>query len=383
MELQLSEEHTRFQHEIRDFARREIKPHAKKLDNSGEYPWDNLKKMAERGYLGIPIPKEYGGLGLDTISYLIGIEEISAVCGSTGVITAVHTSVGTYPIVLFGTDGQKREFAIPLAKGEKIGAFALTEPAAGSDAAAIQTTATLTERKGEKWYIINGGKVFISNGKSAGVSIVLAVTDKSKGHNGISAFIVEKDTAGFNYGVEEEKLGLHASEASELTFDNCFIPATNLLGFEGQGFKISMVSLDGGRLGIAAQALGVGRAALEETLRLVKEIHGNGRTLSKQQGIQFMFADMATELEAARLIMYKAAFMKDQGIRYSKESAMAKLLASEVSMMVTNKCSRVLGELGYSKRTPVERYLREAKVTEIYEGTSEIQRLIIAKQLMK
>jgi butyryl-CoA dehydrogenase len=354
-----------------------------KLDKTGEFPTENLTRMASKGYLGIPIPKEYGGLGLDSISYLIGIEEISAACGSTGVITAVHTSVGTYPILIFGTEEQKNQYVKPLATGAKIGAFALTEPSAGSDAAAIQTTAKPTEKNGESGYILNGGKIFISNGKAAGVVIVLGLTDKSKGHHGISAFIVEKDTPGYDYGVEEGKLGLHASEASELTFDNCFIPRDNLLGKEGDGFKISMISLDGGRLGIAAQALGVARAALHEAINFAKENNYAGIPLSKQQGIQFKFADMATELEAARLLMFKAAQMKDQKLRYTKESAMVKMYASEVAVRVTNHCSRIMGEFGYTRRSPIERYLREAKVTEIYEGTSEIQRIIIAKQLLK
>jgi alkylation response protein AidB-like acyl-CoA dehydrogenase len=338
---------------------------------------------ASKGLLGIPIPVEYGGLGLDSISYLIGIEEISFGCGSTGVITAVHTSVGTYPILLFGTKEQKQKFVRPLATGEKIGAFALTEPAAGSDASAIQTIATRSGSSGDDGYILNGGKIFISNGKAAGVVIVLAATDKTKGHHGISAFIVEKGTPGFNYGVEEEKLGLHASEASELIFDNCFVPAENLLGSEGDGFKISMISLDAGRLGIAAQALGVARAAFTVSLRFAKENVLFGQQLSKQQSIQFMFADMATELESARLLMYKAAYLKDQNKRYTKESAMAKMYASEVAVRVTNNASKIMGEFGYTKRSPIERYLREAKVTEIYEGTSEIQRIIIAKNILR
>jgi butyryl-CoA dehydrogenase len=383
MQFSFSDEQSNFRDEISEFAKQNILPNAKKLDETGEFPEENLKNMASKGYLGIPIPKEYDGLGLDSISYLIGIEEISAACGSTGVITAVHTSVGTYPIVLFGTEEQKNKYVKPLAAGGKIGAFALTEPSAGSDAAAIQTTATHTEKNGEDGYILNGGKIFISNGKTAGVVIVLGLTDKTKGHHGISAFIVEKGTPGFNYGVEEEKLGLHASEASELTFDNCFIPKSNLLGSEGDGFKISMISLDGGRLGIAAQALGVARAALFETIKFTKENTFDSVPLSKQQGFQFKLADMATELDAARLLMYKAAYMKDQKLRYTKESAMAKMYASEVAVRITNICSRIMGEYGYTRRSPIERYLREAKVTEIYEGTSEIQRIIIAKQLLK
>jgi alkylation response protein AidB-like acyl-CoA dehydrogenase len=383
MQFSLTDKHRNFRDEISEFARQKIFPNAKRFDKTGEFPIENLAEMAGKGYLGIPIPKEYGGLGLDSISYLIGIEELSAACGSTGVITAVHTSVGTYPIVLFGNEEQKKKYVKPLATGAKIGAFALTEPSAGSDAAAIQTTATATEKNGESGYILNGGKIFISNGRAAGVVIVLGLTDKAKGHHGISAFIVEKGTPGYNYGIEEGKLGLHASEASELTFDNCFIPKENLLGNEGDGFKISMISLDGGRLGIAAQALGVARAALFETIKFSKENNFGGIQLSKQQGIQFKFADMATELDAARLLMFKAAYLKDRKLRYTKESAMAKMYASEVAVRVTNECSRIMGEFGYTRRSPLERYLREAKVTEIYEGTSEIQRIIIAKKLLK
>ncbi len=379
MDLSLTADQQEFQNELHEFSKQYIAQNSIVLDRTGDFPWENLNRMSQRGYLGIPIPQELGGLGRDSISYLIALEEISTYCGSTGVITAVHTSVGTYPIFLFGTEEQKDKYVIPLAKGETLGAFALTEPAAGSDASAIQTYAA---RKNDG-YELNGGKVFITNGRAAGVVVVIAITDKSKGRNGISAFIVEKGTSGFNYGVEEQKLGLHASEATELVFDNCYIPMENRLGSEGDGFIISMVTLDGGRLGIAAQALGVARGAMEDTLKLTKVLQNNGIPISKQQGIQFMFADMATEIEAARLLMYKAAFLKDQNMPYTKESAMSKMYASEVAMRVTNKCSRLLGELGYTRRTSIERYLREAKVTEIYEGTSEIQRLIIARELMK
>lgn len=385
MELVLSEKHIKFRDEIRKFVNQEIAPSAIELDREGQFPWENLKKLGSKGYLGIPIPKKFGGLELDSISYLIGLEEISTACGSTGVIIAVHTSVGTYPIFLFGTAEQKERYVRPLAMGEKIGAFALTEPAAGSDASAIQTTAIpkYGQDSSEKGYVLNGGKVFITNGKSAEVVIVIAVTDKTKGHHGISAFIVEKGTPGFNYGVEEDKLGLHGSEATELVFDNCFIPEENMLGEEGDGFKISMVTLDGGRLGIAAQALGVARAAFYEALKFVKENKYLGKPLFHQQGIQFMFADMATELQAARLLMYKAGFLKDQNLPYTKESAMAKIYASEVAVRITNKTSRIMGEFGYTKHSTIERHLREAKVTEIYEGTSEIQRLIISKNLLR
>lgn len=382
MNLSLTEAQKQFQAEIRGFAQHEVAPLAAELDRTGEFPWDTLKKMAEKGYLGIPIPKEYGGLGLDTISYLIALEELSCACSATGVITAVHTSVGTYPIYLFGTEEQKQKFVVPLAKGEKLGAFALTEPAAGSDAAAITTIAEINANNPDE-YILNGSKVFITNGTSAEWIIVIAVTDNSKDQKGISALIMEKGTPGFSIGQEEQKLGLHASEASELIFDNCKIPRANLLGHEGDGFKICMITLDAARLGIAAQALGVAKAAFYECLSFVKENNINGKPISKQQNIQFTLADMATEIEAARLLMYNAAYMKDINKPFTKEASMAKVLATETAMKFVNITSRLMGEFGYTKRSPMERFLRDVKVMEIYEGTSEIQRLIISKQLLK
>ena len=382
MELALSEEHLRFQAEVRAFVDSEIVPRAAEADRTGTFPWEILRKMGPIGLLGIPIPKEYGGLGKDTISYLIAIEELSRGCGATGVITAVHTSVGTYPIYLFGTEEQKQKFVKPLARGEKIGAFALTEPEAGSDAAAIKTIA---EHRGdpENGYILNGSKIFISNGSAAEIMIVLALTDSSDQKKGISAFIVEKGTPGFDVGGEEHKMGLHASEATELVFENCNIPLENRLGEEGDGFKIGMISLDGGRLGIAAQALGVAQAAFEECYSFSKTRLRAGKPLVKYQGIQFMFANLATELEAARLLMYRAGYLKDKGQRFTKEASMAKVYATDVSMRTVNETSRIMGEFGYTRRSPMERYLRDVKVTEIYEGTSEIQRLIISKQLLK
>jgi alkylation response protein AidB-like acyl-CoA dehydrogenase len=381
MELSLSEDQVRFRDEVRNFVDAEVIRHAVEADRTGTFPRETLNKMAARGYLGIPLPKEYGGLGKDSISYLLAIEEISRGCGSTGVITAVHTSVGTYPIYMFGTDEQKDKFVKPLAKGEKIGAFALTEPEAGSDAAAVATTAVPSSSK--SGYILNGSKIFISNGAAAEIMIVLAVTDKSDRKKGMSAFIVEKGTTGFEVGGEEHKMGLHASEASELIFDNCEVPNDNLLGELGAGFKIGMVSLDGGRLGIAAQALGVAQAAFDECLKFSSSTLRSGKPLNRYQGIQFMFSDIATQLEAARLLMYRAAYMKDNGQKYTKEASMAKVYATDVAMNAVNKLSNVMGEYGFTKRSPMERYLRDVKVTEIYEGTSEIQRLIIAKQLLK
>ncbi len=382
MDLSLTDEQARFRHKVHDFARHELKPYAAERDRTGEFPWDSLKKMGQLGYLGMPIPKEYGGLGLDTISYLIGIEELSAACGSTGVITAVHTSVGTYPIYLFGTEEQKKKYVTTLARGEILGAFAITEPGAGSDAGSIATTAQPIDG-GNEGYLLNGTKVFITNGTSAGTVIVIAVTDKTKGHRGLSAFIVEKGTPGFKVGMGESKLGLHASETSELIFENCEVPRENLLGADGDGFKISMITLDASRIGIAAQALGTARAAFEECIGFARSHISNTKPLNKHQGIQFVLADMATQLEAARLLMYKAADMKDRNMPYTKEASMAKVFASEVAMHITNTASRIMGEFGFSITSPMERYLRDIKVSEIYEGTSEIQRLIIAKQLLK
>jgi alkylation response protein AidB-like acyl-CoA dehydrogenase len=379
MNLTLTEDHLTFRTEVSEFARNVVAPRAAELDRTGEFPSETLKQMAAKGYLGIPIPTEFGGLGKDTISYLIAVEELSSACGATGVITSVHTSVGTYPIYLFGNDEQKEMFVKPLARGEKLGAFALTEPQAGSDAAGITSTA----EKSGNGYVLNGSKVFITNGASGDCVIVLAITDKSAGRHGITAFIVEKGMDGFSYGNDEEKMGLHASEATELILENCEVPAENLLGSEGDGFKIGMVTLDAGRLGIASQALGVARAAFEESLRFTRSAIRDGRPLNKHQNIQFMFADLATDLEAARLMMYRAAHMKDQGVRYTKEAAMAKVFGTEVAMRTVNRVSQVMGEVGYTRRSPMERYLRDVKVTEIYEGTSEIQRLIIAKHLLK
>ncbi len=382
MNFSFNDDQLSFRDEVREFTKREITPYATELDQKGDFPWKIIKKMSQKGYLGIPFPEEFGGLGRDTISYLIAIEEFSKGSSAVGVITTVHTSVGTFPIYLFGTEEQKLKFLTPLARGEKLGAFALTEPQAGSDAAAICTTASKPTPENRS-FILNGSKIFITNGNSAEILIIVAITDKSKTRSGISAFIVEKGTPGFSVAGEEQKMGLHASEATELVFENCEIPTENLLGQEGDGFKVSMVTLDTGRLGIAAQALGVAQAAFEESLRFSRVNHLNGKPLNKHQSIQFMFADMATELEAARLLMYKAAFLKDQNLRFTQESAMAKVFATEVAMKVTNRAMNILGELGYTDRSPLERYLRDVKVTEIYEGTSEIQRLIIGRNLLK
>jgi butyryl-CoA dehydrogenase len=364
---------------VSEFAEREIKPKAQIIDEKAEFPWDNIKKMGKLNLLGLPIPKDLGGAGVDTVSYILAVEEISKRCASTGVIMSVHTSVGTYPIYLFGTEEQKQEFVPPLASGERIGAFALTEPSAGSDAAGVQTTAVL---KGDH-YILNGSKIFITNGGVAGSVVVMAMTDKSKGHRGISAFIVERDTPGFTYGSLEKTMGMIGSDTSELVFEDCHVPKENLLAQEGMGFKIAMKALDGGRIGIAAQALGIAEAAMEESIKYSKEREQFGRPIAKFQAVQWMIANMASEIEAARMLVYNAALKKDSGENYSSEAAMAKLYASEVAMRATTKGLQIHGGYGYIKDYPIERFFRDAKVTEIYEGTSEIQRLVIASSLLK
>ncbi len=362
-----------------EFAEKEIKPLAALIDETGEFPWQTIKKMAKLNLMGLPIPKELGGAGVDTVSYAMAVEEIAKRCASTAVIMSVHTSVGTYPIYLFGTKEQKQKFVPPLARGERIGAFALTEPGAGSDAASVQTQAVL---RGD-YYILNGSKIFITNGGVAGSVVVLAMTDKSKGHRGISAFIVEKGTQGFTIGSKEKTMGMIGSDTSELVFENCHVPKENLLGEEGTGFRIAMKALDAGRIGIAAQALGIADAALSEGIKYAKEREQFGRPIAKFQAVQWMIANMACEVEAARMLVYRAAYMKDQGVDFSMEAAMAKMYASEVAMRSAIKSLQIHGGYGYTKDYPVERFFRDAKVTEIYEGTSEIQRLVIAAKLLK
>ncbi|UCE74319.1 MAG: acyl-CoA dehydrogenase [Methanomassiliicoccales archaeon] len=379
MDFRLTKEQEMIRSMVSEFAEKEVAPLASEIDETGEFPWQTIKKMAKLNLLGLPIPKEYGGAGVDTISYVLAVEEISKRCASTGVIMSVHTSVGTYPIYLFGTEEQKQKFVVPLALGERIGAFALTEPGAGSDAAGVQTTAVL---KGDR-YILNGSKIFITNGGVAGSVIVMAMTDKSKGHRGITALIVEKDTEGFTYGSIEKTMGVIGSDTCELVFEDCKIPKENLLGTEGMGFRIAMKALDGGRIGIAAQALGIAEAALEESVKYAKEREQFGKPIAKFQAIQWMIANMAAEIEAARMLVYHAAYSKDRGVNFTKEAAMAKCYASEVAMRATTKALQIHGGYGYTKDYPVERFFRDAKITEIYEGTSEIQRMVIASNLLK
>ena len=359
---------------VREFAVNEVKPIAAEIDETERFPMENVKKMAELGMMGIPFPKEFGGAGGDVLSYIITVEELSKVCGTTGVIVSAHTSLCTSLIYENGTPAQKEKYLVPLAKGEKIGAFGLTEPGAGTDAAGQQTTAVLD---GDN-YILNGSKIFITNGGVADTFIVFAMTDKSQGTRGISAFIVEKDFPGFSIGKKEEKLGIRASSTTELIFENCIVPKENLIGKEGKGFSIAMKTLDGGRIGIAAQALGIAEGAYEESVKYMKERKQFGRSLSAFQGLQWMIAEMETKIEAAKLLVYKAAWLKQNKLPYSVDAAKAKLFAAEVAMDVTTKAVQLHGGYGYTKEYPVERMMRDAKITEIYEGTSEVQKMVIA-----
>ncbi|HDQ15551.1 MAG TPA: acyl-CoA dehydrogenase [Bacteroidetes bacterium] len=379
MQLELTEQQKMIQKMVREFAEKEVAPIAAKLDKEEKYPRETLKKMAKLGLLGIIIPPEFGGAGLDTISYAIVVEEISRKCASTGVVTSVHNSLTAWPIMKYGTEEQKKKYLPILARGEKIGAFAGTEPNAGSDLGAMQTTAVL---KGNT-YIINGDKTFITSGPEAGIIIIFAVTDKSAGSKGISAFIVEDTFKGYKVGSVFEKLGINASKTSELIFENMEVPKENLLGKEGDGFKIALSTLDGGRIGIAAQAVGIAQACLDESVEYAKQRQQFGRPISSFQAIQWMIADMATKIEASRLLVYNAAFSKDKGGRFSKEAAMAKLFASEAAVEAAIKAVQIHGGYGYTKEYTVERLFRDSKITEIYEGTSEVQRMVISGSLLK
>ena len=359
---------------VKEFAVNEVKPIAAEIDVTERFPMENVKKMGELGMMGIPFPKELGGSGGDVLSYIIAVEELSKVCATTGVILSAHTSLCASLLYENGTPAQKEKYLVPLAKGEKIGAFGLTEPGAGTDAAGQQTTAIL---EGDN-YILNGSKIFITNGGVADTFIVFAMTDKSQGTRGISAFIVEKDFPGFSIGKKEDKLGIRASSTTELIFEDCVIPKENLVGKEGKGFGIAMKTLDGGRIGIAAQALGIAEGAYEEAVKYMKERKQFGRPLSAFQGLQWMIAEMETKIEAAKLLVYKAAWLKQNKMPYSVDAAKAKLFAAEVAMEVTTKAVQIHGGYGYTKEYPVERMMRDAKITEIYEGTSEVQKMVIA-----
>lgn len=359
---------------VKEFAVNEVKPIAAEIDETERFPMENVKKMGELGMMGIPFPKELGGSGGDVLSYIIAVEELSKVCATTGVILSAHTSLCASLLYENGTPAQKEKYLVPLAKGEKIGAFGLTEPGAGTDAAGQQTTAIL---EGDN-YILNGSKIFITNGGVADTFIVFAMTDKSQGTRGISAFIVEKDFPGFSIGKKEDKLGIRASSTTELIFEDCVIPKENLVGKEGKGFGIAMKTLDGGRIGIAAQALGIAEGAYDEAVKYMKERKQFGRSLSAFQGLQWMISEMNTKIEAARHLVYKAAWLKQNKFPYGVDAARAKLFAAEVAMEVTTKAVQIHGGYGYTKDYPVERMMRDAKITEIYEGTSEVQKMVIS-----
>jgi len=364
---------------VQDFAENEIVPYAAKIDETDEFPMEIIKKMGELGLMGIPVPEEWGGVGADFISYISTIEEISKASAAVGVILAVHTSVATLPILNFGSAEQKEKYLPKLAAGQMIGAFALTEPTAGSDAASIRTTA----KKDGDYYILDGNKVFITNAGAAEVYITFAVTDSSLGSKGISAFIVDKGTPGFKVGKKEKKMGLNGSNTSMLHFDQAKVPVKNLLGSEGEGFKIALSNLDGGRIGIAAQALGIATAALEASVQYAKERAQFGKPIAEQQSIQFKLADMATKIEASKLLIYHAAKARQNKEPATKLASMAKIFATDTAMEVTTDAIQIFGGYGYTREFPVERYFRDAKVTQIYEGTNQIQRIVIANQLLK
>ena len=374
MNFTLTKEQELVRQMVRDFAVNEVKPIAAEIDVTERFPMENVKKMGELGMMGIPFPTEFGGAGGDVLSYILAVEELSKVCATTGVILSAHTSLCASLINENGTPAQKEKYLRDLCTGNKIGAFGLTEPGAGTDAAGQQTTAVLD---GDN-YILNGSKIFITNGGVADTFIIFAMTDKSKGTKGISAFIVEKGFQGFSIGKKEDKLGIRASSTTELIFENCIVPKENLIGREGKGFGIAMKTLDGGRIGIAAQALGIAEGAYEEAVKYMKERKQFGRSLSAFQGLQWMISEMNTKIEAARHLVYKAAWLKQNKLPYSVDAAKAKLFAAEVAMDVTTKAVQIHGGYGYTKEYPVERMMRDAKITEIYEGTSEVQKMVIA-----
>ena len=388
MDFGLSKKHEMARSLFKEFAENEVKPLAQEVDETEKFPRATVDKMAKYGFLGIPVPKELGGQGCDILTYAMCVEELSKVCGTTGVIVSAHTSLCVDPILTFGTPEQKAKYVPDLASGKKLGAFGLTEPMAGTDAQGQQTKAVLD---GDEW-VLNGSKCFITNGKEADVYIVIAVTGKvekrGRTMKEISAFIVEKGTPGFTFGVKEKKMGIRGSSTYELIFTDCRIPKENLLGKQGKGFNIAMHTLDGGRIGIAAQALGLAEGALETTIAYVKERKQFGRSIAQFQNTQFQLADMATKVKAAQLMVYRAALKKDEyqagaKVSYSVEAAMAKLYAAEVAMEVTTKCVQLHGGYGYIREYDVERMMRDAKITEIYEGTSEVQRMVISGALLK
>ena len=384
MDFTLDKKHEMARGLFRDFAETEVKPLAQETDETEQFPAETVAKMAKYGFMGIPVPKEYGGQGCDPLTYVTCVEELSKVCATTGVIVSAHTSLCIDPIMTFGTEEQKKKYVVPLAKGEKLGAFGLTEPGAGTDAQGCQTKAVLD---GDEW-VLNGSKCFITNGKVADVYIVIAITSITEDKRGrkkknFSAFIVEKGAPGFSFGTKEKKMGIRGSSTYELIFTDCRIPKENLLGQKGKGFHIAMHTLDGGRIGIASQALGLAEGALERTVDYVKERKQFGRAIGQFQNTQFQLADMATKVKAAQLLVYRAAVAKKTQKTYSVEAAMAKLYAAEVAMEVTTKAVQLHGGYGYTREYDVERMMRDAKITEIYEGTSEVQRMVISADLLK
>ncbi|MBS4195880.1 acyl-CoA dehydrogenase [Lederbergia citri] len=378
MNFRLSEEHEMIRKMVRDFAENEVAPTAAERDEEERFDMGIFEKMAELGLTGIPWPEEYGGIGSDYLAYCIAVEELSRVCASTGVTLSAHTSLACWPLFKFGTEEQKQKYLRPMAEGSKIGAYGLTEPGSGSDAGGMKTTARLD---GDS-YILNGSKIFITNGGIADIYIVFALTNPNDKRS-TTAFIIEKDFEGFSVGKKEKKLGIRSSPTTEIIFEDCKVPAENILGEVGQGFKIAMMTLDGGRNGIAAQAVGIAQGALDAAIAYAKERKQFGKSIVENQGISFKLADMATSIEASRLLTYQAAWLESAGLPYVKESSMSKLMAGDTAMKVTTEAVQIFGGYGYTKDYPVERYMRDAKITQIYEGTQEIQRIVISRMLTK
>ncbi|WP_153730342.1 acyl-CoA dehydrogenase [Sporosarcina obsidiansis] len=379
MDFKLSEEHEMIRKMVRDFAQKEVAPTAAERDEEERFDMDIFHKMAELGLTGIPWPEEYGGIGSDYLAYVIAVEELSRVCASTGVVLSAHTSLAGWPLFKYGNKEQKQKYLRPLAEGTKVGAYCLTEAGSGSDAGGMKTTAKLDGND----YVLNGSKIFITNGGIADTYIVFAVTDPESKHKGTSAFIVESTCEGFSVGKKEKKMGIRSSPTTEVVLDNCRVPKENLLGEEGDGFIIAMKTLDGGRNGIAAQAVGIAQGALDAAVAYSKERVQFGKPIVANQGVSFKLADMATSIEASRLLTYQAAWLESNDLPYGKASAMAKLMAGDTAMKVTTEAVQVFGGYGYTKDYPVERYMRDAKITQIYEGTQEIQRLVISRMLTK
>lgn len=378
MDFSLSEDQQMLKAMVRYFATKEVEPIAAEIDEAARYPAENVKKMAELGLMGIIFPEKYGGSGGGATEEVIVVEELSRVCASTALILLVTTSLAGYPIYKFGTEEQRQRFTVPIAKGEKLSAFALTEAGAGSDVAAMETTAT----KRDNGYVLNGTKIFITNGAEADIVVTFATVDKSLGYRGIRGFIVEKGDPGYSVGKLEHKLGIRASSTTELIFEDCFVPEENLLGPEEKGFRIALEAIDNSRISIAAQAVGIAQGALDKCIDYTKERQQFGQRIANFQAIQWILSDMATQIDAARLLTCRAAYLYDQGVEATKESAMAKVFAAEAAMWVTTKAIQIFGGYGYTKDYPVERYFRDAKITEIYEGTSEMQRMTIARALV-